>query len=154
NFTGGVEGASDTFVSALWALDYLHWWASHGADGINFHNRRWISNCVIYPAIIDSRGNAPIIGEYLSHPIGYGLMAFALGGHGRVTPIKISNDKSINMTAYAVRAEDCVFLTIINKECGNNARGANITICAPGISGGEVMFLKSPGDRLDAKTGI
>ncbi len=27
---GGVEGASNTFASALWALDYLHWWAAHG----------------------------------------------------------------------------------------------------------------------------
>src|ERR1700722_10985310 len=36
-FNGGVKDASDTFTAALWALDYMYWWASHGAGGINFH---------------------------------------------------------------------------------------------------------------------
>ena len=26
-------GASNAFASALWALDYLHWWAAHGGRG-------------------------------------------------------------------------------------------------------------------------
>ena len=36
-FHGGAAGASDSQAAALWALDYLHWWAAHGAAGINFH---------------------------------------------------------------------------------------------------------------------
>ena len=36
-FHGGAVDVSDTFASALWGLDYLHWWAAHGAVGLNFH---------------------------------------------------------------------------------------------------------------------
>jgi hypothetical protein len=36
-FHGGAKDVSDTFTSALWVLDYAYWWASHGANGINFH---------------------------------------------------------------------------------------------------------------------
>jgi len=30
----GVPGGSNSFASALWALDFMHWWAEHGASGI------------------------------------------------------------------------------------------------------------------------
>lgn len=30
DYLGGVAGGSNSFASALWALDYLHWWAEHG----------------------------------------------------------------------------------------------------------------------------
>ena len=36
-YDGGALDVSDTFASALWALDYQWWWAAHGASGINFH---------------------------------------------------------------------------------------------------------------------
>ena len=42
DYLGGVPGASDAFASALWALDYLHWWAAHAAGGVNFHNKQWL----------------------------------------------------------------------------------------------------------------
>src|SRR6266481_10085989 len=34
---GGAVGVSDTFTASLWIIDYLYWWASHDALGINFH---------------------------------------------------------------------------------------------------------------------
>jgi len=36
-YNGGAENVSDTFASALWSLDFLHWWAAHGCHGINLH---------------------------------------------------------------------------------------------------------------------
>src|SRR5439155_7730428 len=36
-FHGGAKDVSDSFASALWALDYMHWWAFQGAAGLNFH---------------------------------------------------------------------------------------------------------------------
>ena len=33
----GLKGASDSYASALWGTDYLYWWLSHGAAGMNFH---------------------------------------------------------------------------------------------------------------------
>ena len=36
-WSSGLKGASDSYAAALWAVDYLYWWADHGAEGINFH---------------------------------------------------------------------------------------------------------------------
>ena len=36
-YNGGAKDVSNSFASALWGLDYLYWWASHGASGLNFH---------------------------------------------------------------------------------------------------------------------
>ena len=44
----GVPNASDAFASALWGLDYLHWWAAHGASGVNFHNTEWLKTDTVY----------------------------------------------------------------------------------------------------------
>ena len=43
---------------------------------------------------------------YNVHPVGYGIKAFDLGGHGSVLPLTISNSDSLDLTAYAVRGED------------------------------------------------
>ena len=39
---GGAAGVSDAFAATLWGLDYLYWWAAHGADGINFHTGGYV----------------------------------------------------------------------------------------------------------------
>src|SRR5207237_8295844 len=65
-FHGGAAGASDTFASALWGLDYLHRWAAHGAAGLNFHTGDTVSSSVggpnkppSYPVFItSSRGRS------------------------------------------------------------------------------------------------
>lgn len=45
----GVHSASDGFAEALWALDYMHWWAAHRMAGANFHNNPWIPTDTIVP---------------------------------------------------------------------------------------------------------
>ena len=49
DYLTGVPGASNAFASALWALDYLHWWAAHAAAGVNFHNKQWLHTDTIVP---------------------------------------------------------------------------------------------------------
>ena len=49
DYLGGVEGASNAFASALWALDHMHWWAAHGAAGVNFHNKQWLRTATVVP---------------------------------------------------------------------------------------------------------
>lgn len=119
DYTGGVNHASNAFVSALWALDYMHWWAAHGCAGVNFHNNEWIYTDTIF---LDAAGNCRI------NPKAYGLKAFDLGSHGDVTPVAISNPGNLNLTGYAVRGDHGLFVTIINKEYDRDARIAAVTI--------------------------
>src|SRR5579859_4243203 len=146
DFTGGVDGASNAFASALWALDYMHWHAAHHAAGVNFHNKRWIYTDTIY---LDRSGNFQI------NPKAYALKAFALGSHGTVEPLTISDPEGINLTAYAVRDSAKLFVTIINKDHGRGGLQANVTVVAKGISKrSAVMFLAAPNGNLEAKNGV
>jgi hypothetical protein len=146
DYTGGVKGASDAYASALWALDYMHWQALHGAKGVNFHNKRWIYTDTILP---DASGNFHV------NPKAYGLKAFTLGSAGHVAPLRISNRDGINLTAYAVRAEGKLYVTIINKEHGSEARNADVVVDSGGtVSRADDIFLLSPNRDATAKTGI
>jgi hypothetical protein len=83
----------------------------------------WKYNGVFYP---DSKGN------YQVYPIGYGIKAFDLGGHGNVLPVGIVNTNALNLTAYAVADPTNLYVTIINRENGTNARDAAVTIQTSG----------------------
>lgn len=154
-YDGGAKDVSDTFASALWGLDYLHWWAAHQASGVNFHTgdrvaaRDMNKPCRYATFWSSSEG-------YHVHPIGYGIKAFELGGHGSALPLTISNADSVDLTSYAVRSEDKVLLvTIINKEHGQGGRAIAATINAGDIRGrGEVIALDAPGGNIAAKTGV
>src|SRR5215471_11758678 len=121
DYLNGVTNASDAFASALWALDYMHWWAAHGCSGVNFHNKSWLRTDTIY---LDSEG------KYQVNPKAYGIKAFELGSHGRVEPLAITNSAGLNLTAYAAGDTNSVYTTVINKEHGAGARDAVVTIAA------------------------
>ncbi len=146
DYTGGVNGGSNAFASALWALDYMYWQAQHHALGVNFHNKRWIFTDTIYLSPS---------GIFKFNPKAYAIKAFDLGSDGNILPLSISNDDRINLTAYAVRGTRELFITIINKEHGAGAHAANVTIVAPGITGRAAgMALTAPNGDVGAKTGV
>jgi len=138
DYLTGVPGASNAFASALWALDYLHWWAAHGAGGVNFHNKQWLFTDTIVP-------DPAAEGGYAITPKGYGIKAFTLGSAGRVKPTQIGNPDGINVTAYCVGGAGEDYVTVINKTHGARAVGAAVTITPPGrpLHGAELMALAS-----------
>jgi len=140
DYLGGVPGASNAFASALWALDYLHWWAAHGAAGVNFHNKQWLRTATVVP------DPAAPGGGYATTPKGYGIKAFAIGSAGRVKPVAVRNPDGINLTAYCVGGAGADFVTIINKTHGAGAADAAVTIAPPGrgVPRAEVMTLAGP----------
>jgi len=139
DYLTGVPGASNAFASALWALDHLHWWAAHGAGGVNFHNKQWLFTDTIVP------GSGATGGDYATTPKGYGIKAFALGSAGLVRPIQIANPDSINLTAYCIGQAGEDYVTVINKTHEENAADAAVTIALPGrpLHGAEFMALAS-----------
>lgn len=146
SFSGGVKDGSDCFATALYALDYMHWWAAHGCLGVDFHTTQWRYNGTIY---LDKDG------QYQVHPMAYGIKAFDLGGHGEVKPVTITNPLGINMTAYAVEDETHLFVTIINKEYGGGAREVRVTLNTDGVIGNaEVIYLLAADGNALSTSGI
>lgn len=130
---GGVLGASNGYAAALWALDYMQWWAQHGMAGVDFHNKQWIKTDTIVPS---PNPCIVVCGNYQTAPKGYGIKAFDLGGHGYVEPIAISNPNNINVTAYAVGSAQDLYVTIINKthSSTNDITDAVVTIQPSGVT--------------------
>ena len=121
----GVTNASDAFSSTLWALDCMHWWAAHGASGVNFQNTQWLHTDTFYR---DSEGN------YRVYPKAYAIKAFDLGSHGQVAKVSMENNEDLNLRAYAISAGTNLFVTVINKEHGAGAREAKVKIVATGFA--------------------
>jgi hypothetical protein len=152
DYLGGVPGASNAFASALWALDYLHWWAAHAAAGVNFHNKQWLYTDTIVPDPAEAGAG------YAVTPKGYGIKAFTLGSAGQVRPVAIENADGINLTAYCIGATSEDYVTIINKTHGARAADADVTIVPPGPGrpGAQLMTLASgaPGDATQARANL
>jgi hypothetical protein len=154
-FNGGATNVSNTFASALWGLDFSWWWATHNAAGLNFHTGDKVAaggsfGVSKYTAYFTSTNG------YYVRPLGYGIKAFDLGGRGRILPVTISNPGGLNLSAYAVLGErKSIYVTIINREHGTNARAAEIAINVheTGVPHAQVMFLTAPGGDVAATSG-
>lgn len=149
DYLGGVPGVSNAFASALWALDYLHWWAAHAAAGVNFHNKQWLYTDTIVP---DPAGADA---GYAVTPKGYGIKAFTLGSAGQVKPTVITNADGINLTAYCIGTAGEDYVTVINKTHGAEAADAAVTILPSGPVLPSAQFLTlasgAPGDATPAR---
>lgn len=149
--TIGIRGGNDCYATALFALDFMHWWASHDCSGVYFHTTMhptnwWKYNGMVY---LDEAGKFEV------RAMGYGVKAFDVGGHGNVLPVALGNSNQLNLTAYAVADRTNVYVTIVNKEHDAGARAAAVTIIPAGASAGSAaaaMFLEAP--KPTATSGI
>ncbi len=122
----GLEGASDRYASALWAVDYLHWWTSHGASGLSFHTGDRTGGAISLPCryaafVSSSKG-------YEVRPLAYGMKLFDLGSHGKVLPVSLSGADR-GLVAYAILREDnTVVVTIIDKSHGEAAASQDVQL--------------------------
>lgn len=148
----GLEGVSDSYASALWGLDYLHWWASHGVSGLNFHTGDITGGSIRLPcryaAFVSSDKG------FEARPIAYGMKLFGMGSDGKTIPAEITNSSGSNIVAYAtVNEEKTVYLTIINKEYkSTEARKILIKTDNP-LKGTKVRFIALGAENNDIAAG-
>jgi Glycosyl hydrolase family 79 C-terminal beta domain len=141
---GGKPGVSDTFGSALWALDFMLTLAWAGAAGVNMETGMnqlgWIS---WYSPIGDDQH-----GTYTAKPEYYSMLAFAEASLGERLPADLENG-GLNMTAYATGDETSTRVTLVNKAEAD----ASVTVgCDRHFRRGNVMRLIGP--SLESKQGI
>jgi hypothetical protein len=152
-FNGGATNVSNTFASALWGLDFMYWWAEHQAAGLNFHtgDRVAAGNSLLpskYTAFFSTTNG------YVVRPLGYGIKAFDLGGHGRFVPVTMTSVNLLNVRAHAVMGADKnIYLTLINNEHGDSAKDISVTIGQP-VAHAEAVLLTAPNGDVAATSGI
>ena len=105
---GGRTGVSDTFVSALWATDFLFSVAAHGADGVNFH-------CNLKPGSYSPMSTVKGETRYTVHPLYYAMLLFHDAGQGRLLPTKVKS--TANLVAHATLDDSGkVRVVLVNKD--------------------------------------
>lgn len=110
---GGLQGASNAYATALWAVDYMYWWAWRGCQGMNFHSGDRVgaeSRTAWYTPFSHAADNTIDVA-----PLSYAIKLFDMGGHGRLVPVSLSGAPDL-VTAYASYSDQgYVYLTIINR---------------------------------------
>jgi hypothetical protein len=158
-YNGGAKDSSDTYASALWALDCTHWWAAHHILGVNYHTGESVGRdggfaAANYAAFVheaDGKG-------FTMRPQAYALLAFGQGAHGRPIGIEIQADPALNFNAYAYRDVDgSIYVTLINKSYGDHAQTAGVSIKLPGgiLAGScQQMVLQQKHEDIAAKQDV
>ena len=110
-YSGGVDGVSNTFASALWGLDYSLSMAQAGIAGVNIHGGLGVCNDPIwngkfqrYTPFCAASEAYELAQVYRVMPIYYGLWMARQMGPGTFLPVTVGTDR--NLTAYAVRGDD------------------------------------------------
>jgi hypothetical protein len=108
-FSGGQDLQSQCFATALWAVDYFHWWAVRGVAGIDPFTRLVQYNAAIF--------DDTALGHLVAEPLAYGMKAFAMGSDGTtINPWAISfSARQDWLTGYAVVNASHLYVTLVNK---------------------------------------
>jgi len=110
-FSGGVDGVSNRYASALWVIDYGLSMAQAGVAGVNIHGGLGVCNDPIwngffqrYTPFCSSSKAYELAQVYQAMPIYYGIWMARQMGPGRFLPLQLTSTR--NITAYAVRGDD------------------------------------------------
>lgn len=141
---GGKPGVSDSFGSALWALDYMLTLATHGASGLNMETGINQLDFVspYSPIMDDQHGHYTAASEY------YGMLAFAQFAGSNLLAADYDASRQ-NVTVYAAQRNNDTILAIINKD--THAAQANLAVSSQ-FHRATVMRLRGP--SLESKFGV
>ncbi len=158
-YNGGAKDSSDTYASTLWSLDCTHWWTAHHILGMNYHTGESVGRDgkfgpPNYAAFLHETDGA----GFIMRPEAYGLLAFSQGMHGQSLKVRMQADSMFNFNAYACQDKDgSIYVTLINKSTGAQARAASATLQLPSGTGQgtwQRMDLAQKDQDVAAKTGV
>ena len=107
---GGTRGISDTYGSALWALDTMFAVAQTGVDGVNVHTVPGTINEILGPSFAHGQWSVAV------HPEFYGLMMFAQAAPAGSHVLALQGTPAPGVKVWATVAPDhSVRVVVINK---------------------------------------
>jgi len=138
---GGLEGASDAFSSALWAIDTMFEFANVGVDGVNWNG---ISDSIYSPFNFNATWNGQ--GETYTltkvNPLYYGMLFFqdATPNGSRLLPVSVQSGPNVKVWA-TEDAQGTIRVAIINKD---ESFSGNVAITVPGYGTAQAERLEAP----------
>jgi hypothetical protein len=152
---GGINGISNVYASALWAVDYMLLMAEHGVAGVNFHSK--LAVCESPSAPPPHYYYTPLCATsaadeqqhiFTPQPIYYGMLFVNLVGTGNFFPVTVSTTK--NITAYALRGNDGKTKVVLVEKDDPSNGPVNVTLKA-GTSSGIAQVLNLTGPSLTSR---
>ncbi len=140
---GGTRGISDTFASALWALDTLFQLARVGVAGVNFHTFVGARYAPFSFWRAGGRWQASI------KPVYYGMLMFAQAARPGSQFLAGSGHVADGFDVWSLRARDGAVRTVL-VNYGGQSRTVRLRLPAGGTA--TIERLEAPG--LTAKTGV
>lgn len=148
---GGVTGISDTFSSALWAVDTMFEFLNAGVDGVNWHDASSCAYCAFTFGKASVGGNG-IYTLQKVYPIYYGWLLFqqaAINNGARLLSVNVTANANIKAWG-TIDRYGVVRVIVINKD--QNFDGA-VDISVPGYSG-TAQVTRLTADGYQATDGI
>jgi hypothetical protein len=141
----GAKGVSDTFGSALWALDTMFNFAAVGVDGVNFHMLPG-SNYELFTVSQTSTG----VWQAFVHPEYYGLLMFAQAFPPGAALLPVTAPSGPTKIWATQGADGAVRVTLINQDPLNEH---DVQVQIPGATAaGTLETLQAP--SLSSTTGV
>jgi hypothetical protein len=144
---GGLPGVSNTFIGALWTLDFMLLLAEYGCAGVNIETGvNQLGFISTYSPVQDDGKGVNTAGIPY-----YGMLAFAsaMSGCHEVLPIDF-DAQGANLTAYVLGVEGKPrSVVVVNRE---STEDITLSIAALGMS--NVSALRLTSLAADSKTGV
>ena len=140
---GGQPGLSNSYATALWALDALYEMVRVGVDGVNIHSSQTTIN-TLFRFTHSSAGWTGSVS-----PLYYGLMMFAQAAPARARLLAVSGPIPSAARVWATRASDGTVRTVV---INDGSRPETITLHLP--SSGRVVLERLLAPSVTARAGI
>lgn len=140
---GGQAGVSNTFASALWALDAMFEMARAGVAGVNFHNRPGFLNQLFELRHSGAAWSATV------HPEYYGLLSFALAAPAGSRLLRVSVPPTLRLHVWATRSTTGALHAVLINDA---SRARSLQLRMPGLGTGSLIALRAPGPSATAGT--
>jgi hypothetical protein len=145
----GQQGVSDTFISALWAIDYMFEVAKRGGSGINFHNGETGMDGTVPFYYEPIKENGGVVVQV--QPEYYGMLLFTQAGVGSMVSAAVTTSAQ-NFTAWAIKADGFTSVVLNNR---NASSGVSVTVdLGSSVSSASAIYLQGmPAGSLTAAAG-
>jgi hypothetical protein len=136
---GGQPGVSDSFSSALWAIDIMFEDVNAGIDGVNWNSDSDGGPYDLFKFNIWNNGHENVYGLDTVRPLYYGLLFFSEAAGKSASLLRTATVTNSNIKVWATTdSTGNAHLVIINKE---QTVGGSVQITLPGYTSGSLIRL-------------